>query len=210
MMKLLVRLMLFISILFTICNIGVSRGISSLNTQGVGALEKLYQQEWSIKAQYSAYAKKADAEGFLQAGSLFRAVLKAEEIHLTNLAEEIKQKDGNPQDPVIKLQVKSTQENLDELVKQESKNQSDILSGSLKKARGAGDMDSVRVLNDICQGKAMVLGYLKLLQKELPAGKKGKKGYVFCPLCGYLIEDSNPLRRCPLCPIKRESFIRVN
>ena len=73
------------------------------NLKTVENLLAAYQGESNAHAKYTAFAVKADTDGWHGAASLFRACARAEQIHATNHARVIKQLDGDARctiDPV--------------------------------------------------------------------------------------------------------------
>lgn len=79
-----------------------------------------YNGESNARVRYLAFAQKADAEGYGQAASLFRAAARAEQIHLRHHAELIKQLGGIPAAEIEKVDVGITKGNLESAVKGET------------------------------------------------------------------------------------------
>ena len=71
-----------------------------------------FNGESNASARYAAFATKADAEGYLKVGSLFRAASRAEQIHAANHALVIEKMGGKAVATIEPAVVKSTVENL--------------------------------------------------------------------------------------------------
>src|SRR6266540_2609628 len=71
-----------------------------------------FNGESNAAVRYAACAKKADEEGYLRVGSLFRAVARSEQIHAANHAATLL-KMGRSHRPTIEMpRAKTTIENL--------------------------------------------------------------------------------------------------
>jgi rubrerythrin len=75
-------------------------------------LQAAYNGESNAHAKYTLFAKKADAEGYCQVASLFRAAARAEQIHAQNHARVIRKLGAEPVATIEAHPVKSTRENL--------------------------------------------------------------------------------------------------
>ena len=68
--------------------------IAPENAKTLENLPAAFQGESNAAAKYTAFAIKADADGWRGAASLFRAAARAEQIHAINHARGIKQLGG--------------------------------------------------------------------------------------------------------------------
>lgn len=71
-----------------------------------------YAGESNARAQYKAFAAKADAEGLPGVASLFRAAARAEQIHASNQARVLRQMGAEARAEISAVKVRSTLENL--------------------------------------------------------------------------------------------------
>ncbi len=71
-----------------------------------------FNGESNAHAKYTAFAKKADEEGWLKIGSLFRAAARAEQIHAANHANVIRQLGGTAEPQIDSIEVGTTAGNL--------------------------------------------------------------------------------------------------
>lgn len=94
----------------------------SLPTTSEQTLKNLitaFTEESNVSARYAAFARKADEEGFLKVGSLFRAISRSEHIHASNHVGIIHEMGGEPHVTVEPIEVKSTAENLEAAIDKE-------------------------------------------------------------------------------------------
>ncbi len=75
-------------------------------------LQAAYSAESNAQAGDLVFAEKADAEGYGAAASLFRAAARARQIHITKLADVIREVGGIPHAGIQHVAVRSTKENL--------------------------------------------------------------------------------------------------
>lgn len=71
-----------------------------------------YAGETNARAQYKAFAGKADAEGLGGVASLFRAAARAEQIHANNQARVLRQMGAEARAEISAFKVRGTLENL--------------------------------------------------------------------------------------------------
>jgi rubrerythrin len=76
-------------------------------------LKEAFAGESQANRKYSAFAAKADKEGFAQAAKLFRAAAAAEEVHAVNHLRVLKG-------------IKSTRENLQAAISERTRNGRDV------------------------------------------------------------------------------------
>jgi rubrerythrin len=172
-------------------------------------LMKAFNGESNANAKYLEFAKKADAEGYGQVASLFRAAAAAEEIHFKGHAEVIKSLGGTPKADIKPAEVKSTKENLEAAVKGESYER-DVMYPEFIKVAEAEDVEAA--VDAFFGAKAAEAGHAKLYQSaldNLEAWKGGKKDFFVCGQCGNTVQTLT-FEKCPVCGKAKEQFIKIN
>lgn len=166
-------------------------------TATVANLQTAFNGESNAHARYLAFAKKADAEGYGEVASLFRAAAKAEEIHANNHAAVIKKLGGKPEAKIDTPEVKTTKENLEAAIKGESYERDTMYPQFLKQAREVRNTDAIQTLN---YAKTAEAEHAKLYTAALKALDKSKgtlaKNYYVCGVCGYTVEKIT-FTKCP-------------
>lgn len=172
-------------------------------------LMKAYDGESNAHARYLEFAKKADAEGYGQVASLFRAAAESEKIHVNNHAEVIKKLGGTPKADLQKPEVKSTKENVAAALKGESYERDTMYPEFIKLAKEEGHKDAVRTFNFALQAET---GHAKLYKEaldNLDQWKDGKKDFWVCPTCGNTVVKVD-FSKCPVCFTPADKFEKVN
>ena len=172
-------------------------------------LQAAFNGESNAHARYLAFAQKADAEGYGQAASLFRAAARAEEVHASNHAVVIKKMGAVPQAKIDAPDVKSTRENLQAAIKGETYERDVMYPDFLKKARLDRNTDAIRTFN---LAKTAEAEHAKLYSEALNSldqlkGSKNEAFYV-CPTCGFTARTL-PMEKCPSCFTPKEQFEKV-
>lgn len=168
-----------------------------------------FNGESNAQAKYTEFAKKADEEGFLGVGSLFRAAAKAEGVHAANLKAEIEKQGGKAEPKLETPVVKTTKENLEAAIAGET-HETEKMYPEFKTAAEAEKQDVAVILFG---GAGKVEGdhakmYADAL-KDLDAMKAGKKDFFVCLVCGYTMNQA-PADKCPVCMSPKEKFELVN
>ena len=160
-------------------------------------LKEAFAGESQANRMYTAFARKADAEGFPQVAKLFRAAAEAETVHALNHLQ-------------VMDKVKTTPDNLGTAVIGETyefkKMYPDFIADAKKDANKKAEM-SFDYANKVEQIHAAM--YQKALdalktKKELP-----KTDYYVCPVCGNTFEGTTP-DNCPICFTPKEKFMKIN
>ena len=192
------RFALFL-IIFAIAGYLVSQTVYGDTTKTLGNLQAAFNGESNAHARYLAFAEKANAEGYAQVASLFRAAARAEEIHASNHAAVIKKMGGTPRADVKKPEAKTTAENLKAAVAGESYERDTMYPEFIKEAKASKNRDAIRTFNLAMAAEAE---HAKLYQASLDglATLKGSKAkdYFVCKECGYTVAKVD-FEKCPVC-----------
>lgn len=158
-------------------------------------LKEAFAGESQANRKYSAFAKKAEAEGFSVVARLFRAAAEAEAIHANG---HLNAMDG----------VGSTADNLREAIAGETYEFTEMYPPMLQQAI-ADDHRAKRMFGYALKAEAV---HAKVYQMALEAVAQGKDlagvDFYLCPVCGN-IEVGKAPDSCPICGAKGEKFVKV-
>lgn len=193
-------------LLFTVfASIGVARAATTLDN-----MQAAFSGESNAHARYLAFAQRADADGYGEVASLFRAAARAEEIHASNHAAVIKEMGSVPKAQLEFPIVKSTRENLEAAIKGETYERDSMYPEFLRQARADRSTRAIRSLN---YARTAEIEHAKLYAAALQAldSLKGSSHATFfvCPTCGFTVRQAN-FEECPSCFTAKESFERAS
>ena len=147
--------------------------------------------ESQANRKYTAYAKKAEAEGKVNAAKLFRAAAEAEAIHAQRHLEVAKK-------------ILSTAENLQDAVNGETYEYESMYPEFLKTAEVEGNKDAIRTFTYAMEAEKV---HAKLYKEALEnIDQKEEVFYYLCPICGN-IEKGVP-EKCSICGAPGSKFIK--
>ncbi len=195
-------------LVFTMAAFAVPQDTAKATT--LANLQTAFNGESNAHARYLAFAKKADAEGYGEVASLFRAAAKAEEIHANNHAAVIKKLGGTPQAKIETAEVKSTKENLEAAIQGETYERDKMYPEFLKQAREVRNTDAIQTFNF---AKTAEAEHAKLYSEALAnlaklRGSKAKN-YFVCDVCGYTVTKVD-FAKCPSCFSPKEKYQSVS
>ncbi len=158
-------------------------------------LQNAFAGESQANRKYTAFAKKADEEGYHQVAKLFRAAAAAETVHALN---HFRAMEG----------VKGTEDNLKVAIEGESYEVTSMYPAMITDAEVEGikkALSSFKWAYEVEKvHEALYRNALEMLGKETPA-----VDYYVCPVCGYTHEG--PMNgRCPVCNTAGEKFERIS
>ena len=192
------RFVLFLT-MFVIAGYLTSQAVNADTTKTLTNLQAAYNGESNAHARYLAFAQKAEAEGYAQVASLFRAAARAEEIHASNHAAVIKKLGAAPEADIKKAEIKTTAENLKAAIAGESYERDTMYPEFIKEAKAAKNRDAIRTFNMALGAEAE---HAKLYSASVNglASLKGSKatGYFVCKQCGYTVAKVD-FAKCPIC-----------
>jgi rubrerythrin len=181
------------------------------NTKTVENLLAAFEGESNAHAKYTAFAAKADADGWRGAASLFRAAARAEQIHAANHARVIKQLGGEAQCEIHVIDVLSTLENLKAALAGEQYEVDTMYPGFLAEATERGNNPAIRTFHGAMEAEKT---HARLYAEAIALVEAGKKDawagqattFYVCPVCGYTSETPEEHERCPICNCPWERF----
>ena len=158
-------------------------------------LETAFCGESEAYQKYSAFAKKAEKDGFANIAKLFRTTAEAERIHAE---AHFKAMD----------KVGSTIENLEAAISGETHEFEDMYPPMYEQAV-AENHKAKKMFGYALEAEKV---HALLYKKALQAAKEGKDldevTIYLCPICGY-IELGTPTQNCPICGVKPETFVQL-
>lgn len=158
-------------------------------------LKTAFAGESQANHKYTAFARKADEEGFHQVARLFRAAAAAETVHAIN---HFKADNG----------VQSTAENLKEGIKGENYEVVSMYPPMIEEAEKEGNKKALRSFSWAWEvEKVHEALYRKALENlDNPAEEFD---YYVCPVCGSTHERSAP-EKCPICGAPGSKFMKIS
>jgi len=166
--------------------------------------------ESNARARYLAFAQKADAEGFGEVASLFRAAARAEEVEVNNQSAVIKKLGAIDYPAAITTPaVKSTRENLIASAAPGEEYAGDMYSRFIKTAKAGSNQDAATAFFYAAESWTQneVLFHKALLGLDNMKGKS--RTYYVCTVCGYTAERPVP-KSCETCASRAEKYEAVN
>lgn len=147
--------------------------------------------ESQANRKYTAYAKKAEAEGKLNAAKLFKAASDAETLHALKEFE-------------VAGKVGGTSENLKDAVAGETHEYKSMYPDFIKEAEEEGNKAAVTVFTFAMKAEEV---HARLYQEALEnLNETEEVFYYLCPVCGN-IEKAVP-EKCSICGVPGSKFIK--
>lgn len=154
-------------------------------------LMEAFAGESQANRKYMAFAKKAEADGKINAAKLFKAASDAETIHALKHFEVAKK-------------VKTTAENLGAAVEGETDEYENMYPDFVKQAEVEGNKAAVLSFTYAMKAEEV---HAKLYKEALENLDKDEEiFYYLCPVCGN-IEKSVP-EKCAICGVSGSKFIK--
>lgn len=161
------------------------------NNKTLENLMAAFAGESQANRKYTAYAKKAEAEGNLNAAKLFRAASDAETLHALKEFE-------------VAGKIGSTTDNLKDAVAGETYEFESMYPGFIETAKEEGNKEAVRVFTHAMEAEKV---HAKLYQEALENLDNNEEVfYYLCPVCGN-IEKFIP-EKCNICGVPGAKFIK--
>ncbi len=167
-------------------------------------LQAAFNGESNAAARYTAFARKADQEGYGRVASLFRAAARAEQIHAANHAAVIKKMGAVPEAQIETPAVKSTRESLQVALAGEEYERDVMYPQFIREAQAARNSAALRTFTYAIEAETE---HARLYREALAnlEQMKAKATYYVCAVCGYTVEQLS-FDRCPVCQHPREKF----
>jgi len=159
-------------------------------------LEAAFAGESQAHMKYSAFADKAEKEGYPEAARLFRAIAHAEKVHATNHLRTL----GKINDTLENLKAAAGGENyeieemypaFDAVAKLQNE------KGAERSFYYAIEAEKIHEVMYNDAQKSVVD------KKDIPSGNV----YV-CPVCGHTHIGSEAPEKCPICGVPKDKYIK--
>ncbi|WP_322111974.1 ferritin family protein [Aerosakkonema funiforme] len=186
----------------------VAQTVSNEESLSLKNLQAAYNGESNAHARYVAFAQKAKEEGYLQVASLFKAAATAEAIHAANHAAVIRKLGATPEAKIEKLEVKSTQENLEAAIKGESYERDTMYPQFIEQARKENNKDAEQTFEYAVEAEKEHAKFYTQAKDNLKDWKEAKKVFYVCPECGYTTDLLN-FANCPECNSAKDLFLEI-
>lgn len=159
-------------------------------------LKDAFAGESQANRKYLAFAKKADADGFVQIAKLFRAAAAAETVHAH---AHLKAAGG----------INSTKENLTEAIKGEGFEFQQMYPGFVEEAKKEANKAALRSFEYAMAVEEVHHGLYSDALSALNAGADLPKSKIYvCPVCGNTVLNDPP-DKCPICGVPKEKFEEI-
>ncbi len=159
-------------------------------TKTIDNLKAAFAGESQANRRYTAFAKKAEADGYPNVARLFRAAAAAETVHALNHFKALGE-------------IKSTPENLQAAIAGENYEVVSMYPEFIQDAEVEGDK---KALNSFRWAWEVEKIHEMLYRKALAAdGDIPAVEYYVCPVCGYTHEGTPP-DKCPVCNTPGKRF----
>lgn len=176
-------------------------------------LETAFEEETKASAAYKAYAAKADEEGYHGIASLFRATLRAEQIHASNHARVLRHMGASTMIDLPVPRVESTLENLNAALVDQKFEVDYLYPAFLISAVPLFDSTAIRSFHWALEAdKSHVRLYGELMpmvnSNESSGWAYEPHDFFVCALCGYAAQHCEA-ENCPACNYLWEKFETV-
>lgn len=169
-------------------------------------LKTAYQNELNAKAEYTAFAAKAEEEGYKAVASLFKAAAKSEEIQLDKHAAALKNlKEEVPTAEAATPEVKTTKENLEKMIQDKTTLKDTTHPAAAKQAEAENNPKVALSFKSAIASNGEYIRYAQEATNNLDAWK-GEKEFFVCLVCSYVMTDPS-LEKCPICAAPRAKFV---
>jgi rubrerythrin len=201
-----------VSLLFQLSVVALSLllpGVASaaVSEQTLKNVNAAFQGESNAHVRYTAFAKKADEEGFAQVAKLFRATAAAEAIHRDQHKAAILKLGGTVAEfKLDEVKVGSTKENLEAAIKGETYERDTMYPEFIATAKADDARPAMKTLDWAMSAEKE---HATLYQNALDnLGKNAAADYYVCKNCGATL-TALPNRRCPTCREPKSAFLKI-
>ena len=159
-------------------------------------LKAAFAGESQANRKYLAFAKKADAEGFLQIAKLFRAAAEAETVHAH---AHLRVLDG----------IKTTAENLQEAVNGETFEFTNMYPQFIEEAKAENNQAALISFDNANKVEQVHANLYKKAVESINNKQDLPKADIYvCPICGNTFVSEAP-DKCPICGAVKEKFYKI-
>lgn len=173
-------------------------------------LQDAFKGETTASANYAAYSKKAEEEGFHNIAMLYHAASMAENIHANNHKIVLEEAGQIVPEITPEFTVKSTKENLEDAINGESYESNTMYPEFMITAKTAKNELASISLNYAYRTELKHRDMYKeaLTSLESNNEKSLPSVYYICPTCGNTYQTTTP-KRCGISMTSTEKFIKL-
>ena len=157
-------------------------------------LKTAFAGESQANRKYTAYARKAEKDGYPRIAQLFRTAAEAETIHALAHFENM----GS---------VKSTLENLKDAIAGETYEYTEMYPPMLEKAQEENHRARI-MFGWAAKVEHVHADLYKLALESLESGKDLEVELYLCPICGH-VEMGKPEAKCRICGAAADKFTKI-
>lgn len=199
---------LFAAVL-SLCVTGLASAAETAAKTTLENLQAAFNGESNANAKYTAFAVKADEEGYKSVATLFRAAALAESIHAKKHAVNIKKLGAEPKADIGKPEVKSTKENLEAALAGETYEMESMYPAFIKVATADKNKGAIQSFKAAMAAEAEHAKFYKQALGEMEAWKPAGKAFFVCQVCGFTGLSDPKILKCPICAAPKEKFTIV-
>jgi len=157
-------------------------------------LEAAFAGESQAHMKYSAFAEKAEREGYKEVARLFKAIAYAEKVHAVNHLRALGK-------------INTTSENLQEAIGGENFEVNEMYPAFDAVAKMQGEKAAERSIHYAIEAEKIHEVMYGDAKKSVEDKKDIPEAHVYvCPVCGHTIIGDAP-DECPVCGLKKEKYI---
>jgi rubrerythrin len=171
-----------------------------------------FEGESNAHARYTAFAARADEEGWFGAASLFRAVARSEQIHAQNYALTIRQLGGETRCHIHPIVVEETPQNLATALAAEQYEVETMYPAFIIEA-GADEVSHFIAEHTFAwalEGEkahaALLREAVEIVSEGLDAWVSSPRNFYVCPVCGFTSGIKDQEAHCPVCNLPWETL----
>lgn len=170
----------------------VSAASTNRNQITVAVLQEVWDLENHELSCSTAFAEKADAEGYAPVASLFRAAAASQRVHIRNVAVALRKLGGEPRKSAPRCTAGSTAENLRSAAETHERYRTSVFPQFLERLKPEGFRAANEAVVDASEPEATLAGYYQEASSHLSSAKSGRKQtYYVCSVCGYMTTSIN-------------------
>ena len=155
-----------------------------------------YAGESQANRKYTAFAEKAQEDGFPNVSKIFKAAAEAEAIHAKRLLK-------------VLGAIGKTEDNLKASFEGETHEYTAMYPGFVTTAEAEKQTEAVIAFTNAMKAEEVHAGHYKEALKMVSSGKDmSSRKVLLCPVCGNIFLGEAP-ERCPICSAFRKVFKEI-
>jgi rubrerythrin len=167
-----------------------------------------YNRESNVRADYLAWAQKADQQGYHKVAELFRGAAKSEEIRIAHYAKNITKLGAMPAITGETPVVKDTSENLSAAIKEINYETGSLYPKYLVQSQTDNIPAGTMSFNSAIKIRGNQKTIFEKAVMNLESWKKTSGGFYVCTVCGNLTENLN-FAKCEVCGAPLSEIMQV-